>query len=261
MQDDYLLMSGAISAETLTAETTEIWTKLILHSVEHKHAKELIQNLIIPRQISLTKFTLNLQYIQDRTYSHDGEECARGKNSYSFIAPSLRIIYRTPTFVRTQFTDEFIAAFPDVVDWSMEDSSFYLFKHLYDPERSVRLIQNDGSFRIDYLNVIMDNYVRCRGNSSHRFECQIIDKPQSTESTLTELLYFATVCKNTLKITNLGSYKVYFATEDYEMNLENSQNMKINFNTNVISMPAAVSFILEIVHCCVTHFFYRMQVH
>ena len=253
MQDDYLLRSGAVSADVLNAETMEIWTKLILYSDEHKHATELIQKLFIPRQISLTKFTINLQYIKDRTYCHDSEERIRGKDSYSLVAPSLRNIYRTPTFVLTQFTDEFIAAFPDVVDWTMEASSSYLFDQLYDPERSARLIQNDGSFRMDYLNVIMDNYVRSRDNSSSRFECQIIDKPQSTESTLTELLYFATVCGNILKITNLGPYKVYFATEDYEMSLHNAQSFKIDFNTNVIMMPAAISFILENAHIVYLH--------
>ena len=242
MNNDYLLQGGILSRKTLSAENTEVWSKISTHSETDIKVAELIKVLYITHEISLTKFTFNLNYIKDCQYLKDRENDEGKMDFCNFVAPSLRAIYKNKALIPATFPDGFIAAFPDVVKWSMEDSSSQVLKQLNDKENSLPQF-NKIEFNMEDLKTIVRCYSKSRVGTKWSFECKIFQPSMSFNSTLPEFLLYCTEHSKVLDITNLTPHTI--CSEGKEEKNVTSERIVLFFNKKMIRFSPVICGLLK----------------
>ncbi len=157
---DYLLRGGIISKIAYQKGAIIDWNTMINDPATLPRLKLFFTKLAVPNNISLFKFTLNLNYIIDKLFINDYKSQQEGNDFYKSIAPSLRLLYRDENIIPREFPVEFNACFPDVVNSVIQEKKgeSSLLSALYKNNTPEKLITNDGFFDMVHLDNIVHAY-------------------------------------------------------------------------------------------------------
>jgi len=147
----YLIQSNVFDKRELEEDTLDQYDELLKDEGVDDFLKTIINDFFKPFEISLFKFTLNMEFYET-PFPTDLN------NNHSYIAPSLREIKENPFEMALGYPGWFIAAFPDVSLWVMRSGK----KKIMDKFRNYteeQLIENKH-IRLGLLKEIINMYLK-----------------------------------------------------------------------------------------------------
>ena len=157
----YLIESKVFDKKTLDEDALELYNDFLNYSTISDYNKLVIEEFLLPYNISPLKWTLNEGYFSD-PFPVDLE------NNHSHIAPSLKILKENPLNRAQGYPTWFYIAFPDVALWAMGKEGFSIISDKFKNYTEEQLIE--GKFiRPEFLNEVIQMYLR---NTHNSLECK-----------------------------------------------------------------------------------------
>lgn len=165
MMEDYLLKTGIVSIEQLNNESIKDWDFIFEDAEIREDLRQHASYFLIPFKISLIKFQLNLEYVND----FSGFEIASSMMEYDYVAPSLRILYNNRLNIPVGYPKYFIITFPDVIDWASKGEGLNSVKTVFGKLSHDQLMTNNFIEPMVLFNIV-HLYIRLTGKE---LECKI----------------------------------------------------------------------------------------
>ena len=169
VKTDYLVESKIIPFELIKNESTSEWITILKDEEVQDESKEFVTFFLIPYKISFMKFLMNLNYLQDHLNDSDQRQIDLSKNEKAHISPRLRVLLENIKDINPGYSQNFLAAFPDVVSWANEGDGFKKVQVLYNNMGKMKLITNEFFIK-KALFWIIEEYLE---NTEKDLECCI----------------------------------------------------------------------------------------
>ena len=166
---DYLVESGMITIKLLKSESLIECTTLLKNGESPNDLRDLLNSFFIPYEISFIKFSMNLNYVQEKEYLYDQLYDDINKHKEDHSAPSLRVLFHNFKDILPGYNEDFIAAFPDVINWAKDGEGLHVVREMYNHMGKGRLIPNEF-FHKKVLFWIIEEY---HENTGKQLECRI----------------------------------------------------------------------------------------
>ena len=162
--NDYLVKSGVFDQKVLNEDTIDSYKEILSDSTISKFHRSLIQDFLIPYNISLLKYILNREY-------YETPFAVDFKHGHKQIAPSLKLIKENKTtYWAAGYPDWFYYTFPDVAIWAIKGEGNAIIKSKFSRIKESKFVDlSRKQIWEKHLKRIIDMYVK----RERRLECSI----------------------------------------------------------------------------------------